>query len=71
MRYFEANGEVRQAISVVKHRTSQHERTIRQFSIGAQGLVFGKPLREFSGILTGTPIYHADVGPADPPDDTP
>lgn len=58
LRYFEADGEVRQAISVVKHRTSQHERTIRQFKIGEQGIGVGPPLRGFHGILTGTPTYH-------------
>ena len=33
LRYFEAKGEVRQAISVVKKRGSKHERTIREFRL--------------------------------------
>jgi circadian clock protein KaiC len=57
LRYFEADGEVRQAISVLKHRTSQHERTIRQFAISEQGIAVGPPLRGFRGILSGTPTY--------------
>ena len=56
LRYFEANGEVRQAISVMKKRGGAHERTIRDFSMGATGLQVGPPLRQFRGILTGVPI---------------
>jgi circadian clock protein KaiC len=65
LRYFEARGEVRQAISVVKKRGSQHERTIREFRMGSDGLGVGEPLREFRGILTGTPVFegHADKQP--------
>ena len=54
-RYFEARGEVRQAISVLKKRTGAHERTIRELSIGNHGLSIGEPLREFRGVLTGVP----------------
>lgn len=57
LRYFEAEGEVRQAISVIKTRTARHERTIREFQIGSNGLQFGEPLREFQGVLTGVPTY--------------
>ena len=57
LRYFEAAGEVRQAISVVKKRSGAHERTIREFRLGAQGIRVGEPLREFHGVLTGTPSY--------------
>ena len=55
MRYFEARGEVRQAISVVKKRGGAHERTIREFRLTDQGIVVGPPLREFRGVLTGVP----------------
>jgi circadian clock protein KaiC len=61
MRYFEAAGEVRQAISVVKKRGSQHERTIREFRLDEGGIRVGEPLRDFRGILTGVPVYE---GPA-------
>jgi circadian clock protein KaiC len=57
LRYFEAKGEVRQAISVVKKRGSRHERTIRDFSLDERGIHVGEPLREFRGVLTGVPIY--------------
>lgn len=57
MRYFEAAGEVRKAISVVKTRVSDHERTIREFRVGGAGLVLGEPLRGFQGVLTGVPDF--------------
>ena len=58
MRYFEAEGEVRQALSVVKKRGGDHERTIREFRLGgASGLHIGEPLREFHGVLTGVPQF--------------
>lgn len=56
-RYFEAMGEVRQAISVVKKRSGKHERTIREISLGEGGISIGKPLRDFHGVLSGTPQY--------------
>ena len=56
LRYFETRGEVRQAISIIKKRGSAHERTIRQFSLD-KGIHLGEPLRDFRGILTGSPIY--------------
>jgi circadian clock protein KaiC len=57
LRYFEALGEVRQAISVIKTRTARHERTIREFQIGDNGLQLGEPLGRFQGILTGVPTF--------------
>jgi circadian clock protein KaiC len=60
LRFFEAHGEVRQAISVIKTRTSQHERTIREFQITSEGLMLGAPLRAFRGILTGVPTYNGE-----------
>lgn len=54
-RYFEAAGEVRQAISVIKKRSGNHERTLRGFNISRAGIVVGEPLREFHGVLTGLP----------------
>jgi circadian clock protein KaiC len=56
LRYFEAEGEVRQAISVMKKRGGSHERSIRSFSMSPAGLHVGEPLRGFRGILTGVPI---------------
>ena len=56
LRYFEAHGAVRQAISVVKKRGGEHERTIREFSLSSKGITVGDPLRKFRGILTGVPV---------------
>lgn len=52
-RFFEYDGEVRKAISVVKKRTGFHEKTIREFSFDSSGLYMGPELREFEGVLTG------------------
>jgi circadian clock protein KaiC len=57
MRYFEIQGEVRQAISVMKKRGSQHERTIREFRLDGGRIQVGDALRDFRGILTGVPVY--------------
>jgi circadian clock protein KaiC len=58
LRYFEAGGEVRQAISVLKKRTGKHERTIREFRMDKCGILLGQPLTDFQGVLTGVPVYH-------------
>ena len=63
LRFFEAQGEVRQAISVVKKRRSAHERTIREMRLGPGGVRIGKPLREFEGVLTGVPRYRGKAAP--------
>jgi circadian clock protein KaiC len=57
MRYYETNGEVRQAISVVKKRGGAHERTIRDFRLEGGRIRVGPPLRDFRGVLTGVPIF--------------
>ena len=54
LRYFEASGQVRQALSVIKKRTGKHERTIRELRFD-NGIVIGEPLRDFQGVLTGVP----------------
>jgi circadian clock protein KaiC len=56
-RYFEAAGEVRQALSVIKKRTGPHERTIRELQLGPSGVQIGEPLRGFEGVLTGRPTF--------------
>jgi circadian clock protein KaiC len=55
LRYFEAAGRVRRAISVIKKRTSAHEDTIREYRIGAAGITLGDPLENFQGVLRGVP----------------
>lgn len=57
LRYFEAEGELRRAISVLKKRTGAHEPSIREYRIDKQGLRVGSPLTQFSGVLTGVPRY--------------
>jgi circadian clock protein KaiC len=57
LRYFEAFGEVRQAIAVVKKRTGAHERSIREFRLSGSGLKIGAPLKDFEGVLTGVPSF--------------
>lgn len=66
LRYFEAEGEVRQAISVLKKRGGAHERSIRAFSMDSGGLNVGEPLRHFRGILTGVPVPVDGVATAPP-----
>jgi circadian clock protein KaiC len=61
LRYFEANGRVRRAISVIKKRTGAHEDTIREFSISNHGLSLGHPLEGFHGVLRGVPTYRAST----------
>lgn len=55
LRYFEAMGRVRRAVSVIKKRTGSHEETIREYAISAKGLELGQPLTAFQGVLRGTP----------------
>jgi circadian clock protein KaiC len=57
LRYFEFQGAVRGAISVVKKRSGPHEHTIRECRVERGGLVVGEPLTEFRGVLTGVPEY--------------
>ncbi len=63
LRYFEALGRVRRAISVIKKRTGSHEDTIREFHISGRGIEVGPALQEFQGVLRGVPTY---VGGSEP-----
>jgi circadian clock protein KaiC len=65
LRYFEAEGELRQAISVIKKRGSDHERSIRSLALTRDGIRIGDQLRNYRGILSGIPV------PIDPGRDTP
>lgn len=56
-RYFENNGSVKKAVSVIKQRSGLHESTIRELMFTKTGLVVGKPLTEFKGVLTGVPEF--------------
>jgi circadian clock protein KaiC len=58
MRYFETAGDVKQSIAVIKKRSGNHERTIREFTLaGGHGVRIGRPLRDFQGLLTGAPKF--------------
>lgn len=57
LRYFEALGQVRRAVSVIKKRIGGHEGTIREFRIDTGGIRVGAPLDEFQGVLRGVPTY--------------
>ncbi|WP_343518285.1 ATPase domain-containing protein [Sphingomonas sp.] len=61
LRYFEALGRVRRAISVIKKRTGMHEHSIREYQIGGRGVTLGKPLDNLQGVLRGVPTIVGDV----------
>jgi circadian clock protein KaiC len=63
LRYFEALGTVRRAVSIIKKRTGMHESTIREYRIDNRGLTFGKPLDGFQGVLRGVPVYVGEGQP--------
>ncbi|HEY8578026.1 MAG TPA: ATPase domain-containing protein [Devosia sp.] len=63
LRYFEAVGRVRRAISVIKKRSGQHEDTIREYRIGSNGISIGQPLENFQGVLRGVPTYTGEPAP--------
>ncbi len=63
LRYFEALGTVRRAVSVIKKRTGAHESTIREYRIGGRGLTIGKPLDGVQGILRCVPVYVGEGKP--------
>jgi circadian clock protein KaiC len=63
LRFFEASGSVRRAISVIKKRTGAHENTIREFKIHSGGLSLGEPLHHFHGVLRGIPTFTGKTMP--------
>ena len=62
LRYYEAFGHVRRALSVIKKRMGAHEATVREYRISTEGLTIGPPLVKFHGVLRGTPVYTGDGG---------
>jgi circadian clock protein KaiC len=69
MRYFEALGAVKQAVSIIKKRSGDHERTIRAISVSGRGIEVGEPLTGIQGVLSGVPsiIDGASLGNVSPP----
>jgi circadian clock protein KaiC len=62
LRFFEFGGEVKQALSAIKKRSGPHEKSIRELRLEpGKGIHVGKPLKEFQGILGGSPVYHGDI----------
>jgi circadian clock protein KaiC len=57
LRYFEAGGRIRKALSVVKKRSGLHETAIRDFVLSSKGITIGEPLEHFRGVLSGIPQY--------------
>jgi len=68
LRYFEALGRVRRAVSVVKKRTGPHEDTIREYRLGERGLTLGPPLANFQGVLRGVPVMVGEAALLDDPE---
>jgi circadian clock protein KaiC len=62
IRYFEAFGQIRRAISVVKKRIGPHESAVREMRIDAGGVTIGEPLTNFQGVLSGVPQFTGDAG---------
>jgi circadian clock protein KaiC len=62
LRYFETEGTIRKALSVVKKRSGKHEHTIREFILQPGGVRVSEPLTGFTGVLTGTPVYSSATG---------
>ena len=60
-RFFEARGNLLKAVSVVKSRTTDHERTIREFRLGPRGIQVGQALTDFEGVLTGVASYRGTL----------
>jgi circadian clock protein KaiC len=62
LRYFEAEGAIHRALSILKKRTGGHEKTIRELRFTSKGIRVGEPLTNFKGVLTGVPSYGGEKG---------
>ena len=60
LRHFESQGQVRQAISVIKKRHGRHERSIRELRLSTNGVEVGEALSDFEGVLSSNPVYTGD-----------
>ena len=65
-RYFEYQGQIRQALSVIKKRSGAHERTIRELKFGHGAIAVGEALKDFEGVLTGVPSYVGEASKVEP-----
>jgi circadian clock protein KaiC len=57
LRFFEAGGDVRRAISMLKKRSGGHDSKIREYRIDNGGVRVGNVLSDFHGVLTGVPVF--------------
>ena len=57
LRYYEDHGAVKQALSIIKKRSGNHERTIREISFGKKGITISEPLAHLQGVLMGVPNF--------------
>jgi len=55
IRYFELEGTLRRAISVLKKRSGKHEETIRELEFNSHGIKLSAPLAQLYAVLAGTP----------------
>ncbi len=55
-RFYEYEGHVRKAVSVVKKRSGSHESTIRNLNMSSEGITVGPPLTNMRGVLSGVPV---------------
>ncbi|MFT4881032.1 MAG: circadian clock protein KaiC, partial [Salinirussus sp.] len=62
LRHLELGGELRKAVGVLKKRTSDYERTLREYAITGEGIEVGEPLTGLRGILSGAPEFVDDRG---------
>lgn len=62
LRYFEAFGAVRQAVSIVKKRKGPHQRAICEYFLGPKGIRVGNTIREFQGVLSGKLVFTGAEG---------
>jgi circadian clock protein KaiC len=57
LRYVEMFGEMKRGLTVLKMRGSAHDKGIREFTIDKGGMIMGRPFRNVTGILAGTPVH--------------
>ena len=63
LRFVEIESELRKALMVVKMRTSDHDKELREYTIGKRGLVVAKSFSQYSGVMTGIPTLRTLLEP--------
>lgn len=70
LRFFEANGRLRRAVTVIKSRTNDHAQSIHELRLSNQGIEIGEALEGFEGVLTGLPTYRGTTPMMSSPDNS-